>query len=100
MITDPLDRRLFPIIQIIVNEETSRDTQEFLSKRLFAIKNQRSAGDTEELALVIGWCSSLDQRRTWTNTHSCLKDGKSLGFALEKETSQVFLELALMCKVS
>lgn len=41
-------------VQIIVNEETSRDTQEFLTKRLFAIKNQRSAGDTEELALIIG----------------------------------------------
>ncbi|KAJ9119842.1 hypothetical protein QFC24_005556 [Naganishia onofrii] len=63
---------------IIVNEETSRDTEEFLSKRLFAIRNQRNAGDTEELALVI--------------------DGKSLTFALEKDISKVFLELALMCR--
>lgn len=46
--------------QIIVNEETSHETEEFLSKRLFAIQNQRNAGDTEELALVIGMpsCSS------------------------------------------
>lgn len=40
--------------QVIVNEETSEATSEFLNKRLFAIKNQRNAGDTEELALVIG----------------------------------------------
>lgn len=37
-----------------MNEETSEATSEFLNKRLFAIKNQRNAGDTEELALVIG----------------------------------------------
>ncbi|KAG7527721.1 hypothetical protein FFLO_06652 [Filobasidium floriforme] len=63
---------------VIVNEETSEATSEFLDKRLFAIKNQRNAGDTEELALVI--------------------DGKSLTYALEKETSKIFLELAIMCK--
>lgn len=27
-----------------------------------------------------------------------MADGKSLGFALEKEISQIFLELAIMCK--
>ncbi|TFY56442.1 hypothetical protein EVJ58_g7642 [Rhodofomes roseus] len=66
---------------IIVNEETMLDTQEFLSKRLSAIKSQRSTGELselEDLALII--------------------DGKSLGFALEKEISGQFLELALMCK--
>ncbi|KAF9453983.1 phospholipid-translocating P-type ATPase [Macrolepiota fuliginosa MF-IS2] len=63
---------------VIVNEENSHGTQEFLTKRLSAIKNQRNTGDVEDLALII--------------------DGKSLGFALEKEISKTFLELAIMCK--
>ncbi len=67
-------------MQIIVNEQSAADTEDFLSKRLFAIKNQRKAGDTEELALVI--------------------DGKTLDWALDKEISKIFLELAIMCKVS
>lgn len=37
-----------------MNEETAHDTQEFLTKRLTAIKNQRSTGELEELALIIG----------------------------------------------
>ncbi|KAJ7714933.1 hypothetical protein B0H14DRAFT_3522854 [Mycena olivaceomarginata] len=40
--------------------------------------SQRSTGELEDLALVI--------------------DGKSLTFALEKEISKIFLELAIMCK--
>ncbi|ESK93693.1 calcium transporting atpase [Moniliophthora roreri MCA 2997] len=63
---------------VIVNEETAHDTEEFITKRLSAIKNQRSTGEQEDLALVI--------------------DGKSLTFALEKSISKVFLELAIMCK--
>ncbi|KIJ65780.1 hypothetical protein HYDPIDRAFT_109790 [Hydnomerulius pinastri MD-312] len=63
---------------VTVNEENAHDTAEFISKRLSAIKNQRSTGELEDLALVI--------------------DGKSLGFALEKELSKSFLELALLCK--
>ncbi|KAJ7072605.1 calcium transporting ATPase [Mycena amicta] len=63
---------------VIVNENTAHDTQQFLAKRLSAIKSQRSTGELEDLALVI--------------------DGKSLGFALEKEISKIFLELAIMCK--
>ncbi|RDB24741.1 hypothetical protein Hypma_007946 [Hypsizygus marmoreus] len=63
---------------VIVNEESARETEEFLSKRLSAIKNQRSSGELEDLALII--------------------DGKSLGFALEKSISKIFLELAIMCK--
>lgn len=63
---------------VIVNEENAHDTQDFLTKRLSAIKNQRSTGELEDLALVI--------------------DGKSLGFALEKDLSKTFLELAIMCK--
>ncbi|CAA7261647.1 unnamed protein product [Cyclocybe aegerita] len=63
---------------VIVNEENARDTEEFLTKRLSAIKSQRSTGELEDLALII--------------------DGKSLGFALQKEMSKVFLELAIMCK--
>jgi phospholipid-transporting ATPase len=67
------------VTQVIANEQSAADTEDFLSKRLFAIKNQRKAGDTEELALVI--------------------DGKTLTWALEKEISKIFLELAIMCKV-
>ncbi|KAJ7594628.1 calcium transporting ATPase [Mycena floridula] len=63
---------------VIVNEDNAHDTSEFLHKRLSAIKNQRSSGELEDLALVI--------------------DGKSLGFALEKPLSKTFLELAIMCK--
>ncbi|KIY53948.1 calcium transporting ATPase [Fistulina hepatica ATCC 64428] len=63
---------------VIVNEETTSGTSDFINKRLSAIKNQRNAGELEDLALVI--------------------DGKSLAFALEKEVSKAFLELAIMCK--
>lgn len=41
-------------IQVIVNEENAQDTREFITKRLSAIKNQRSSGELEDLALVIG----------------------------------------------
>ncbi|GAA6019012.1 hypothetical protein JCM10207_006287 [Rhodosporidiobolus poonsookiae] len=63
---------------VIVNEDNAHDTRDFISKRLEAVKNSRNAGDFEELALVI--------------------DGKSLSYALEKEISKTFLELAVMCK--
>ncbi|KAA1470665.1 calcium transporting ATPase [Dentipellis sp. KUC8613] len=63
---------------VIINEDNLHDTKETLEKRLNAIKSQRSTGELEELALVI--------------------DGKSLGFALEKELSKMLLELAIMCK--
>ncbi|GAA5828011.1 hypothetical protein JCM11251_005690 [Rhodosporidiobolus azoricus] len=63
---------------VIVNEDNAHDTHEFITKRLEAVKNSRNAGDFEELALII--------------------DGKSLSFALEKELSKTFLELAVMCK--
>ncbi|KAL4252396.1 Phospholipid-transporting ATPase [Abortiporus biennis] len=63
---------------VIVNEETQHETNEFISKRLSAIKSQRSSGELEDLALII--------------------DGKSLTYALEKEISKTFLELAIMCK--
>ncbi|KIJ40687.1 hypothetical protein M422DRAFT_32137 [Sphaerobolus stellatus SS14] len=63
---------------VIINEQNAHDTEEFITKRLTAIKNQRKSGDVEDLALII--------------------DGKSLGFALEKNLSKQFLELAIMCK--
>ncbi|KAI0759957.1 phospholipid-translocating P-type ATPase [Trametes elegans] len=63
---------------VIVNEETAHETEEFITKRLSALKSQRNSGDQEDLALVI--------------------DGKSLTFALEKEISKSFLELAILCK--
>jgi hypothetical protein len=37
-----------------VNEENAHDTEEFLSKRLSAIKSQRGSGELEDLALIIG----------------------------------------------
>lgn len=63
---------------VFINTESQAETSDLLNRRLFAIKNQRMGGDVEELALII--------------------DGKSLTFALEKECSDVFLELAVMCK--
>jgi phospholipid-transporting ATPase len=39
---------------VIVNEETAEGTREFLSKRLSAIQSQRSSGELEDLALIIG----------------------------------------------
>ncbi|KDQ19994.1 hypothetical protein BOTBODRAFT_125521 [Botryobasidium botryosum FD-172 SS1] len=63
---------------VIVNEETMHDTKEFITKRLSAIKSQRKSGELEDMALVI--------------------DGKSLTYALEKELSKDFLELAILCK--
>lgn len=63
---------------VIINTETQAETAELLTKRLFAIKNQRMGGDTEELALII--------------------DGRSLAYALDKECSETLLELAVMCK--
>lgn len=42
---------------VIVNENTMADTQEFISKRLSAVKSQRSTGELselEDLALIIG----------------------------------------------
>ncbi|KAK9899263.1 aminophospholipid-transporting P-type ATPase [Cystobasidium minutum MCA 4210] len=63
---------------VIVNEETMHDTKSYITKKLEQIKAQKSTGDLEELALII--------------------DGKSLTYALEKEISGLFLELAVMCK--
>lgn len=45
---------------MIVNEESAHETEQFLSKRLTAIKNQRKSGELEDLALVIGTLALLD----------------------------------------
>lgn len=63
---------------VIINEENAHDTADLVAKRLAAVKAQRNEGDLEEMALII--------------------DGKSLSFALEKDISKAFLELAVMCK--
>lgn len=63
---------------VIVNEENAHDTADLLTRRLAAVKAQRSEGDNEDMALII--------------------DGKSLTFALEKDIAKIFLELAVMCK--
>jgi phospholipid-transporting ATPase len=81
--------------QVIVNENNAHDTQELISKRLSAIKNQRSTGELEDLALIIG---NLALPTLSLFVTHLLADGKSLGFALEKEISKLFLELAIMCK--
>ena len=43
-----------PAGQVIVNEDNAHNTKEFLTKRLTAIKNQRTSGELEDLALIIG----------------------------------------------
>jgi hypothetical protein len=56
-IWNPRLLRLTPtyfLFKVIVNEGNAHDTQDFLTKRLSAIKNQRSTGELEDLALVIG----------------------------------------------
>ncbi|KAI0060491.1 calcium transporting ATPase [Artomyces pyxidatus] len=63
---------------VIINEQTMFDTKETLERRLTSVKNQRSSGELEDLALII--------------------DGKSLTYALDKEMNKMFLELAIMCK--
>ncbi|KAG0207473.1 hypothetical protein BGX28_001297 [Mortierella sp. GBA30] len=64
---------------IICNEQTHWETKEFLENKSKAIKSTMQRGDDiEPLALII--------------------DGKSLGFALEKDIEKVFLELAVLCK--
>jgi phospholipid-transporting ATPase len=63
---------------VIINEETAHATKEFINKRLSAITSQRKSGELEDLALII--------------------DGKSLTYALEKDISKTFLELAVLCK--
>ena len=37
-----------------MNEDNQHDTYEFINKRLQAIKSQRSSGELEDLALIIG----------------------------------------------
>ena len=41
---------------VVVNEETARETADFIEKRLSAIGNQRISGEMEDLALIIGAC--------------------------------------------
>ena len=47
---------------VIVNENTMLDTKDTLERRLSAIKSQRSTGELEDLALIIGASSTL---RAW-----------------------------------
>ncbi|KAF8927612.1 hypothetical protein BGZ58_010284 [Dissophora ornata] len=64
---------------IICNEQTHWETKEFLESKVKAIKSTYQRGDEiEPLALII--------------------DGKTLGYALEKDVEKVFLELAVLCK--
>ena len=81
--------------KVIVNETTAQDTHDFITKRLSAIKNQRNSGELEDLALVIG--NTVTPIIYVFSTYLII-DGKSLGYALDKEISKVFLELAIMCK--
>lgn len=47
-------RTLANWVKVIINEETSQETKDFITKRLTAIKNQRNSGELEDLALIIG----------------------------------------------
>ena len=80
-----------------MNEETALGTKDFIERRLTAIKNQRSTGELEDLALIIGWWL-LRALELFVTADISRLDGKSLTFALEKEISKVFLELAMLCK--
>ena len=40
--------------QVIVNEENMHDTKDTIERRLTAVKSQRSSGELEDLALIIG----------------------------------------------
>lgn len=80
---------------VIVNEVTALATKEFITKRLTAITSQRKSGELEDLALIIG----MDLFFMFSfQTADGTSDGKSLTFALEKDISKTFLELAIMCK--
>lgn len=55
----------------------------------------------EELALIIGEQCALESRlasKPHSDSSRSFSDGKSLSFALEKDLSPLFLELAVMCK--
>ena len=65
------------MILIVVNEETKEATRETLRRRLEACRSAPES-EPEVFALVI--------------------DGKSLGFALERDLEREFLDLAVMCK--
>jgi phospholipid-transporting ATPase len=41
-------------LQVIVNEGTMHDTKGCIERRLIAVKSQRSSGELEDLALIIG----------------------------------------------
>ncbi|KAF9183871.1 hypothetical protein BGZ51_003705 [Haplosporangium sp. Z 767] len=64
---------------IVCNEQTHWETKEFLENRVKTIKSTQQRGDDiEPLALII--------------------DGKTLGYALEKDAEKIFLDLAVLCK--
>jgi phospholipid-transporting ATPase len=44
---------------VTINEETAQATEDFITKRLTAVKSQRSTGEQEDLALIIGMRASL-----------------------------------------
>jgi phospholipid-transporting ATPase len=41
-------------LQVIVNESNMHDTKDTIERRLTAVKSQRSSGELEDLALIIG----------------------------------------------
>ena len=41
-------------LQVIVNEANMHDTKDTIERRLTAVKSQRSSGELEDLALIIG----------------------------------------------
>lgn len=65
------------MILVVINEETKQATRDALARRLAACRSSPEA-EPEVFALII--------------------DGKSLGFALEKDLEKDFLDLAVLCK--
>jgi phospholipid-transporting ATPase len=70
------------MVLLLVNEDGREATRENLERKLAAVRAQRAAGagaaEMDSMALVI--------------------DGKSLAFALERDTERMLLELAVTCK--
>ena len=70
-----------------MNEETALGTKDFLERRLTAIKNQRSTGELEDLALIIGqlllWhlssCWMLISPPRWQELNLCPREGDIQG---------------------
>ena len=84
-------------VKVIVNEETAQATQEFLTKRLTAIKSQRSTGELEDLALIIG---NLFQNCTVTLANTKVQMVKVSPLLCKRRCPKYFLNWPLCARPS